>query len=83
MRKSSYGQPEDDLKIYVAGLSDPMKNAFVIGDGKRIAEHRFQFPVALYVYFNGDSKGMPFASTIEIIRENADWRVDKLPATNF
>lgn len=74
--------PEEYLRSYISGLSNPHHQAFEVGRGKRLPSGGFAFPVAMYEHYTGQKEtvGPPKPLTIVVIRAGPEsWLVDELP----
>jgi hypothetical protein len=70
------------LRHYVSGLSNPHHQAYEIGRGSPAGVDRFAFPVRLFELYLGESTGLAFSDTLELVRQGDEWRVDRLPRTH-
>lgn len=80
------------LREFMSGLSDPHHQSFEIGKGQEVppAQYIFQnvnsvryiFPVVLYELYSGETTGLGYSGTIEIVRQGKKWRVDTLPRSS-
>jgi len=68
-----------DSRSYFEGAGDPDHRAFELGAGFRTSERHFQFPVCLMVGGFGQAKGCTVRDTLEVVLENGEWRVSRLP----
>jgi len=69
---------ESWLRQYLAGPSEPHHQAFEIGPGRGRGS-QFAFPVTLYEFTTGDAVATGYTSTLEVIRIQDRWCVDRLP----
>jgi hypothetical protein len=67
------------LKQYMSGTSNPHHEAFEIGRGAPVGGDRFAFPVRLFELYLGEPTGTVCSDTLEVEREEGDWRIDRLP----
>lgn len=74
--------PEDYLRFYISGISNPHHQAFEIGRGKQLPSGGFSFPVTMYEHYTGhkESSGPEKSLTIVVIQSGPEnWLVDELP----
>lgn len=74
--------PEEYLRSYISGISNPHHQAFEVGGGKRLPSGGFSFPVAMYMHYTGqrENSGPPKPLTIVMIQAGPEnWLVDELP----
>ncbi len=64
---------------YMSGLSNPQHQAFVIQPVGTEPADRYSFPVVIYELANSDPAGFADKSEITVVRENGEWKVDRLP----
>src|SRR4030042_5931742 len=67
------------LRQFMVGLSNPHHQAFEIGTGKKLSSDRYVFPVTLYELYTGETTGLAYSGTLEIIKQGKDWRINMLP----
>lgn len=75
---------EDDLRLYLAGLSNPHHAAFEVGVGRRLTPCRFAFPVRLYEHYSGEKwrKKLPVALQMVVVKtDEEEWRIGEVPGT--
>jgi len=72
---------ESWLRQYLTGLSGPHHQAFEIGPGRGRGS-QFAFPVTLYEFTRGDAVAVGYTSTLELIRIQDRWYVDRLPRSS-
>ena len=75
--------PEEYLRYYLSGLSNPHHQAFEVGRGKRLPSGGFSFPVVMYEHYTEQKEKIehPKSLTIVIIQAAPEnWMVDELPA---
>ncbi|MDA2931462.1 hypothetical protein MYX84_16205 [Acidobacteria bacterium AH-259-O06] len=75
---------EDELRLYISGLSNPYHASFEIGPGEQLPDGRFAFEVRLYEHYRGqriqERRLRPTPSRIVLIQIGPeDWLVDQLP----
>jgi hypothetical protein len=74
--------PEEYLRSYISGISNPHHQAFEVGRGKRLPSGGFSFPVAMYEHYTGqkEANGPPKPLTIVVVQAGPEnWLVDELP----
>jgi len=76
---SSRADLRGGLRQYMTGLSNPHHEAFEIGAGNPVGPDRLSFPVRLFEIYLGESTGMTYSDTLEVVRHGDEWRVDRLP----
>lgn len=67
------------LRQYMTGLSNPHHEAFEIGAGRMAGSSRIAFPVWLFELYSGESTGVTYSDTLEVVWQGDEWRVDRLP----
>lgn len=80
---------DEKLRYYVSGLSDPYHSSFIVGCGQRIQKgvQTFEFPVTLYFYYNGETTGSSYRSSIQVGRTKdckgytQGWCIESLPSS--
>ncbi len=70
------------LRQFIAGLSNPHHQAFILAGGVRQAGDRYAFAVTLYELYTGENRGSAYTSTLEVVREGQVWRIDRLPRSS-
>ena len=70
------------LELYMTGLSNPHHQAFEILPGEASTGDTFSFPVILHEYATGMERCDAYSSSIELVEENGEWRVFRLPRTS-
>lgn len=69
------------LREYMTGVSNPHHVAFEIFAGRMTGADRVSFPVRLFELYAGESTGLVYADTLEVVLQSGAWRVDRLPRT--
>jgi hypothetical protein len=77
----SIDESSDSLRLYMSGLSNPHHAAFEICKGRRLGARRYAFGVILFERADGMATAGGYSSTIEMVLEEQQWRVDRLPRT--
>ncbi|MHB8077889.1 MAG: hypothetical protein ACYDIE_01365 [Candidatus Krumholzibacteriia bacterium] len=67
---------------YLSGVSNPHHEAFEIGPGRQVVPDRYSFPVRLFELYLGESTGVAYGDTLEVVRQGGEWRVDRLPRSH-
>ncbi len=73
---------EEDVRMYISGISNPHHAAFEVGRGKRLAEGPFAFPASFYQHYAAGKETFkrPKALQAVVIQIGAEeWTVDELP----
>lgn len=79
LRKS---RSEDDLRMYISGISNPHHQAFEIGAGWRLKDGRYSFAVRLYEHYTAQKKlgpKPPLQTLVVVKTAPAEWKVDRPP----
>jgi len=74
-------ESEDDLRMYISGLSNPHHEAYEIYSGSRLPDGRISFKVKMYESYTSYPNVYSEGPTTIIISKSAQgkWLVDKLP----
>jgi hypothetical protein len=80
--RASHASDEPWVRQYMSGLSNPHHVSFEISRGKEMQRDRFVFPVILYEAYTGEPSGWAYRGSIEVIRHEERWGVDRLPRTS-
>ena len=77
-------QVKDDagLRQFIVGLSNPHHQAFEIGSGRKQNAGRYSFQVTVYELYEGEQFGIGYKTTIEVVREGSNWKIDRLPRSS-
>jgi hypothetical protein len=70
------------IRQYMTGLSNPHHMAFEINSGRIKIGKGFLFDVTLYELVTYSECSKKYSSTIEVIKENNEWRIDILPRSS-
>jgi hypothetical protein len=76
---SATGARRAELRQFVEGLSNPRHQAFDVSAGIRRDSDRYAFPVTLFELYSGEARGHEWSDTLEVVRDDDGWRVDRLP----
>lgn len=68
-----------ELRQFVEGPSNPGHQAFDVAAGIRRSADRYAFPVTLFELYQGADHGDEISDTLEVVRDDDGWRVDRLP----
>jgi hypothetical protein len=80
-RLRAIDESSDSLRLYMSGLSNPHHAAFEISKGRQLGARRYAFGVTLFERADGMATAGGYSSTIEMVLEEQQWRVDRLPRT--
>lgn len=74
-------ESEDDLRMYISGLSNPHHEAFEICSGKRLPDGSISFEVMMYETYTGYPNVYPAGPSQIVLSKNGrgKWLVVKLP----
>ncbi len=74
----------DDLSLqqYFSGLSNPHHQAFTIIEGYKKKEECYVFSVVLSELATGEENGYLYTGSLEVIKENNYWRINRLPKSS-
>jgi hypothetical protein len=64
---------------YMSGTSNPHHEAFEISPGRQVGSDRCAFPVRLFELYSGESTGLAYSDTLEVVFQGGEWRIDRLP----
>ncbi len=73
---------EEDLRMYISGISNPHHAAFEIGAGVPVAVGRFAFNVRMYEHYTGEKWKAKRGRMVRLVLIKIgpeDWRVEELP----
>ena len=74
--------PEEYLRSYITGISNPHHQAFEVGRGQRLPSGAFAFPVTMYEHYSGQTAAVEHPKILRIVVMQAgpeSWLVDELP----
>jgi disulfide oxidoreductase YuzD len=73
---------EENLRMYIAGISNPHHTAFEVGRGRRLDTKHYAFGVTLYEHYTGQkwSRKKPGPLKLVVVQISPEeWLVDELP----
>ena len=73
---------EEEVRMWISGISNPHHEAFEIGRGKRLRDGRYSFEVRLYEQYTGAKyrqKRRKATSIVLSMSMDGEWLVDRLP----
>lgn len=73
---------EEELRMYISGISNPHHAGFDVGRGKRLADGHFAFPVRFYEHYTAEKETFkrPKALRFVVVQTGPEeWRVEELP----
>lgn len=75
-------QPQDELRMYISGLSSPHHAAYEVSNGQKLTAGRYAFDVRLYEALTASKEIQPRPKATRIVLQKTaegEWRVDSLP----